>query len=118
MNKRLLIVLSGLGIRLALAPVTGQPYDMGLFAFNQRIYFENGVVALNTFPTLPLLYFIQLPFYAIYSGLITSGLPDYLFVYHATLMIESVFLKIPYILADVGIFLPIQRITNKLCPAT
>ncbi len=118
MNRKLAVILSGLSIRLALAPFTGHPYDMGVFAFSQRVWFDSGVVDLKTFPTLPLLYFIQLPFYAIYSSLITSGLPDYQFVYHTTLMIESVFLKIPYILADAGIFLLIQRITNKLWPAT
>src|SRR5438309_9653778 len=100
-NKKLLVIVSGLGIRLALAPVTGHPYDMGLFAFNQRIYFQDGIVGLKTFPTFPLLYFIQLPFYAVYAVLEILGLSDYQLFYHTSLMIESVFLKAPYILADV-----------------
>jgi len=116
--NRKLVVISGLGIRLALAPIAGHAYDMGLFAFTQRIYFQEGIIGLKTFPTLPLLYFIQLPFYAIYAALEILGLSDYQLFYHTSLMIESVFLKAPYILADVGIFLVIQKITGRLLPAT
>ena len=118
MKRKQLVILSGVVIRLALAPVTGHPYDMGLFAFFQREYFENGIVGLKTFGTLPLLYFIQLPFYSIYAGLRVLGLDDYQFMYHTSLSIEGVFLKAPYILADVGIFVLMQKITGRLFPAT
>ena len=100
-----------------MAPVTGHPYDMGLFAFIQRVYFENGIIGLKTFPTLPILYFIQLPFYAIYASLEVLGFNDYQLFFHTSLMVESVFLKAPYILADIGIFVLIQKITGRLIPA-
>jgi hypothetical protein len=118
MNRKTQVALSGIAIRLALAPFTGQPYDMGLFAFNQRLFFQDGIIGLKTFPTLPLLYFIQLPFYAIYATMQIAGFTDYQFFYHTSLMIEGVFLKVPYILADFGIFTIIQKITRRLLPAT
>ena len=118
LTKKQLVILSGLGIRFALAPVTGHAYDMGVFAFAQRIYFENGIVGLKTFPTLPPIYFVQLLFYAPYAVLESLGLHDYQLLYHTSFMIEAVFLKTPYILADIAIFVVIQRITGRLLPAT
>src|SRR5437016_12200736 len=118
LTKRQLVILSGLGIRLSLAPLTGHAYDMGIYAFAQRSYFENAIVTLKTFPTLPLIYFVQLPFYAIYAVLQLLGLHDYQLLYHTTLMIEGIFLKAPFMLADIGIFVVIQKITGRLLPAT
>src|SRR5438105_3074431 len=95
LTKKRLVILSGLGVRLALAPVTGHAYDMGIFAFTQRIYFENGIVGLKTLPVLPLNYFAQLPFYALYAFLELLGLHDSQLLFHTSFMIESVFLKAP-----------------------
>src|SRR2546425_13062574 len=118
MRKSHLVILSGLAVRLILAPVTGHAYDMGLLAFAQRNYFEQGIVNLKVFPALPTLYFVELPFYSLYALASIIGLPDYQLLYHTSLMIESVFLKLPYILADLGTFLILQRLTRRLWPAT
>jgi len=118
MRKSHLVILSGLAIRFMLAPVTGHPGDMGIFASAQRAYFEQGIVALKVFPALPILYFVQLPFYSLYTLLVMAGLNDYQLLFHTTLIIESVFLKLPYILADLITFLLLQRITGRLWPAT
>ncbi len=118
MRKSHIVILSGLAVRLILAPATGHPYDMGLFAFGQRMYFEQGIVGLKVFPAPPILYFVQLPFYSLYALLVTLGLSDYQLLYHTSLMIESIFLKFPYMLADLGTFFLLQRITGRLWPAT
>ncbi len=112
------VLLSGLVLRLGLAPLTGHPYDTGLFVTSQRLYYENGILDLRYFPTVPLLYYIQLAFYAPYALLRLIGIPDFQFFYHTTLMIEGLFLKLPLILCDVGIFLVLLKFTGKLFPAT
>src|SRR3989442_10424118 len=118
LTKKRLVILTAVGIRFSLAPVTGHAYDMGVFAFEQRIFFKNGIFGLKTFPTLPPIYFVQLLFYAPYAVLESLGLHDYQLLYHTSFMIEAVFLKTPYILADIAIFVVIQRITGRLLPAT
>src|SRR5207247_8712356 len=70
------------------------------------------------FPTLPSIYYAQLLFYAPYQMLRLLGMPDFLYFYHTTMMIEGVFLKLPFILSDLGIFLVLLNYTRKLIPAT
>ncbi len=100
-----------------LAPVAGHPYDIALTVFSQRLYYQWGALDLKYFPTLPMLYYIQLSFYSIYVGLRALGLPDALLLYHTSLMIEGVFLKVPMILADAGVFFVLLRVTRKTLPA-
>src|SRR4029077_13461415 len=104
--------------RLALAPFTGHPGDLALFVTSQRLFYQSGVIDLKYFPTLPTIYYIQLLFYAPYQLLRLAGMPDFQYLYHTTFMIETVFLKLPLILADVGIFLVLLAATKKLMPAT
>jgi len=44
-------------------------------------------------------------------------MPDYQYYYHTAMMIESLFLKLPAILCDVGIFIVLFSFTRKLIPA-
>jgi len=118
MRTRILsILLVGLAVRLLLAPVTGHPYDMALWTYSTRLYFQTGQVD-PFYPTLPLLYYIQLASSSVYNALIVSGLNDPTFLYHTSGMVEGVFLKLPMILADVGVFLVILRFTGKISYAT
>src|SRR6266566_976620 len=117
LRSSIAVVILGLAVRLLLAPITGHPYDMGLFALSQRLYFESGILDLKYFPTLPLLFYVQIPFYAIYTLGRDLGLPDFQLFYHTTLMVESVFLKLPLILSDLGCFFTIQMLTRKRMPA-
>ena len=113
-----IVLLSGLLIRLGLAPFTGQPYDMGTFVVSQRLFYQSGIFDLKYFPTLPTLYYVQLLFYACYAMLSLAGIQDFQYYYHTTMMVEGSFLKLPFILADVGIFIVMLRVTRKLLPAT
>ena len=45
-------------------------------------------------------------------------MPDFQYYYHTAMMIESLFLKLPSILCDVGIFIVLLSFTRKLIPAT
>ena len=112
------VLLSGLAIRLGLAPFTGHPGDMALFVESQRLFYQSGTIDLKYFPTLPMVYYVQLLFYAPYQLLRLLGMPDPQYLYHDTLMIEGLFLKLPLILCDVGIYLVILSFTRKLLPAT
>ena len=112
------VLLSGLALRLGLAPFTGHPGDMALFVTSQRLFYQTGAIDLKYFPTLPAIYYIQLLFYAPYQFLRFVGMPDFQYYYHTTLMIESVFLKLPSILCDVGIYLVILSFARKIAPAT
>jgi hypothetical protein len=112
------VLIAGLAIRLGLAPFTGHPGDMALFGIPQRLFYQIGSVDLNYFPTLPTVYYIQLMFYAPYQMLRLLGMADFQYYYHTTLMIESLFLKLPSILGDVGIFLVLLGFTKKSYPAT
>ena len=53
-----------------------------------------------------------------YALLTAHGLGDYQLLYHTSFMIETVFLKLPYVLSDLGIFLLILKITGRLWSAT
>jgi hypothetical protein len=112
------VLLSGLGIRLVLAPFTGHPGDIALFVTSQRLFYQAGTIDLKYFPTLPTVYYLQLLFYAPYQLLRLAGMPDFEYYYHTAMMIESMFLKLPSILCDVGIFIVLLSFTRKLIPAT
>ena len=112
------VLLSGLAIRFGLAPFTGHPGDMALFVTSQRLFYQTGIIDLQYFPTLPAVYYVQLVFYAPYQLLRLAGMPDFQYYLHTTMMMEGLFLKLPLILADVGIFLLLLSFTRKLIPAT
>src|SRR5713226_1674788 len=112
------VLLWGLGIRLGLASFTGHPGDVALFVTSQRLFYQTGTIDLKYFPTLPTVYYVQLLFYAPYQLLRLAGMPDFQYYFHTAMMIESVFLKLPSILCDVGIFVVLLSFTRKLIPAT
>ena len=100
-------------IRIALALFTGHPYDMFLWAYSARLFYESKVFDIY-FPALPLLYYLQLASYSLYAFLRFLGMPDARFLYVPNYMIEGLFLKLPMILADLGTFLLISKFTRKL----
>src|SRR2546421_6043702 len=112
------VLLSGLAIRLGLAPFTGHPGDMALFVTPQRLFYQTGTLDMKYFPTLPAVYYVQLLFYGPYQLLRLVGISDLQYYYHTAMMLESLFLKLPSILCDVGIFVVLLSLTRKLIPAT
>jgi len=115
MKTSVLIVFGlGVAIRLAIAPFTGHPDDIGYLAVALRSYYGQGNMDLRYFPTLPPLYFIELPFYSLYALMRYAGFHDALFFYHTAYMTEMVFLKLPMIVSDLGIFLLLLKFTRSL----
>jgi len=90
---------------------------MGIWGYYQRIFYSSGTLDFRYFPTLPVIYYLQLVAYSFYTALVDLGLRDTLLFYHTTYAIEGVFLKLPMILADLGVFLLLAR-TSKFLTAT
>ena len=112
-NKVLATLLVGLIARVELASFAGHPFDLSLFAYSNRLYYETGQFDF-LFPALPALYYVQLAFYSLYVLVRDLGVPDLIFMYHTNFILEGIFLRIPLILSDVGIFLLIFRFTGKV----
>ena len=107
-------VLVGLIARVELASFAGHPGDLALFAYSARQFYESGNFDY-LFPTLPLVYYVQLAFYAPYVLLRDFGFTDLVFLFHTNYIVEGIFLRIPLILSDLGIFALILRFTSRLC---
>src|SRR3989475_5558742 len=112
-NKVLATLLAGLIVRLEIASFAGHRVDMGLFTCSARLYYETGRFD-TLFPSLPLVYYGQLLFYSIYAMIRDAGFVDLVFLYHPDYMMEGLFLRIPSILADLGIFYLLLKFTGKL----
>src|SRR3989441_6563031 len=112
-TKILATLLVGLIVRFELASFAGHPGDLALFAFSSRLYYESGQFDY-LFPSLPLVYYVQLAFYSFYVLIRDTGFSDPTFLFHTNYMIEGVFFRIPLILFDVGIFALILKFTGKL----
>jgi hypothetical protein len=112
-TKVLATLLVGLIVRIELASFAGHPGDLALFAYSARLYYESGRFDY-LFPTLPLVYYVQLAFYSLYILLRDSGFSDLVFISHTNYMVEGLFFRIPLILSDLGIFVLILRFTSKL----
>ncbi len=90
---------------------------MAIWAYYQRIFYASGTLDFRYFPTLPVVYYFQLATYSFYALVVKAGLRDPLLFYHTTFAIEGVFLKLPMILADLGIFLLLARASKPLIAA-
>src|SRR5215472_17253829 len=112
-SKILVTLLAGLVTRLELASFAAHPVDMTLHAYSSRLYYETGHFD-TLFPSLPLVYYAQLPFYSLYVLLRNAGVGDTSFLYHPTFMLEGIFLRLPMILADVAVFAILLNFTGKL----
>jgi hypothetical protein len=117
-NRNMVFFLGGLFaygcvIRIFLSPFTGHPYDMGVWTQSTNLYFGSGIVTLNLYP-FPLSYYFQVLAYAPYALLRVLGFHDMFFSAHTTGMLESVFVKAPFIVCDfIGFFL-LYKIFNTL----
>ncbi len=103
-----------MAVRFALAPIGGHPYDMAIWANYQRIFYESGVLDFRYFPTLPMIYYLQLGAYSFYAVMGSFGLNDPQLFYHTTYVIEGIFLKLPMIIADLGVFFLLARVGKPL----
>jgi hypothetical protein len=112
-NKVLATLLVGLIARFELASFAGHPFDLSLFAYSNRLYYETGRFDY-LFPALPALYYVQLAFYSLYVLIRDAGIPDLIFMFHTNFILEGIFLRLPLIISDIGIFFLIFRFTGKI----
>ncbi len=88
-----LAVLVGIVCRLALAPVTSQPFDISVYATSARGWFEFGTAGTSLGPTLPFTFFLYWVPYSFYALLLKLGLHDFYILGHQTGFFETIFLK-------------------------
>lgn len=103
----------GIVCRLVVAPFTGHPYDMEVWTQPVRLFYESGVMDIRAFP-LPLTYYLLLLAYSPYALLRTIEFQDVGFLAHNFKMLEAVFIKAPFILADVLSFYFLLKILNRI----
>lgn len=104
-------LLLGCIARFALLPFTGYEFDVGVLKFASRAYYEQHKVALfSEWTNPPLLYYIMLFSYSFYYLLhYKLGIPDFYPFVHSTGALEAFFLKLPFTVADIFVFIILKR---------
>ena len=101
LSKELYIscLLTALVIRLTMAPFYAHPYDIEVWRFAARTFYEIDLVRPDLTPS-PITYYTSIVGYAPYILLKLVGFRDRVYLHHTILMCENMFLKIPYIAFD------------------
>jgi len=86
-------------IRLTAAPFYAHPYDIEVWRFAARTFFENQLVRADLAPS-PISYYASIIGYAPYRLLTLAMFGDRVYLHHEVLVIETLFLKTLYILFD------------------
>ena len=109
-----IILVSGLLISSLLSLFTGHSYDMEIWTYHARSYYESGLVTLESWPTMPLFYYLLLVSYSFYA-LIQSvfGINDPVFFVHPSRMLESLFIKSSFLIFGVISFIFIFKILKS-----
>lgn len=111
-----LSLLLGVVSRVVIAPFTGYGFDIEILKFATRTYYEgSGIAIFKNWTDPPLLYYILLFSYSFYFLLhYKLGIPDFYPFAHGTGALEVFFLKLPFILADICIFLLLRKSLSLL----
>ncbi|MBS7287767.1 MAG: hypothetical protein KIH01_03205 [Candidatus Freyarchaeota archaeon] len=113
-HKDLLILsIIGVSLRLLIAPFTGHSFDIEFWKAAAREYYEAGTIHLESWPTMPLYLYLLLFSYSFYALLKFLGFQDPYFLAHPTGMVEAIFIKLPFILADAASFYFIVKILGR-----
>ena len=107
------LLFYGILVRLAVAPFTGHPYDMEVWTQSARLFYESGVIGIRFFP-LPFMYYVLLVAYSPYALIRTFGFQDPTFLGHVSGMIESVFIKAPFMISDALSLYILVKIFSRL----
>jgi len=109
------ILLTGLILRLILAPISGYADDTQVFSQLGSLYFGSGILGAQ-WVSFPGFVYLETAAYFPYALLRTIGFQDYQFLALNIYCVELLFTKIPSILSDVGAFYFILKIANKFTP--
>ncbi len=106
----------GVLVRFIIAPFTGHPEDLGYWTNPIRLFFGSGVMDIRLYP-MPLTYYPVLLSYSPYALLRVFGFQDVAFLAHRIGMVESLFVKVPFILSDVFSLYFVYKILGRLDPS-
>ncbi len=117
-GKRLPLLLSvaiayGVLLRLVMAPFTGHPQDLNYWTNPMRMFYGSGIVDIRLYP-MPFTYYPVLFSYSPYAVLNILGFHDATFLMHNVGIVESLFVKLPFIVADIFSFYFLYKILGKL----
>ncbi len=101
LSRKLLLysLFVSLSIRLSAAPFYAHPYDMEVWRYAARTFFELNLIGLNFTPS-PISYYASLIGYAPYHILKMAGIEDKTYLHQTVFCLEMLFLKIPFIISD------------------
>ena len=113
------IVPVGVALRVILSLFTSHAYDMEIWKFAVRTFYEHGEITLfSNWTSPPVFYFALIIFYFPYALLhYYLGFGDWRVFYHPVRAVESLFIKMPMIIADVLIFILLIRIIYHMKPS-
>jgi Gpi18-like mannosyltransferase len=109
----MVLVIYGILVRFVIAPFTGHPEDLGYWTNPIRLFYGSGVMDIRLYP-MPLTYYPVLLSYSPYALLRILGFQDVSFLAHRIGMVESLFVKIPFVLSDIFSLYFIYKILGKL----
>lgn len=109
----LVLIIVGIFLRLLVAPFTSHPFDIEFWKSAAREYYGAGTIHLQLWPTMPLYFYLLLFSYSFYALLGIAGFQDFRFLAHPTNVVESIFIKMPFILADVASFYFLIKILSR-----
>ncbi|MEM5866810.1 MAG: hypothetical protein QXG39_02710 [Candidatus Aenigmatarchaeota archaeon] len=117
-NKRTItaILIIGLTLRLITAPITAFTNDLQVFAQLGALYYGSGVLGAQ-WVSLPGFVYIQTATYLPYALLRAAGFQDFQFLALSVYILESLFVKIPSLLSDLGIALYLRKMSQRFVPA-
>jgi len=113
------VVLVGVALRVTLSLFTSHAYDMEIWKFAVRTFYEHGEIALfSNWTSPPIFYFALIIFYFPYALLhYYMGFGDWRIFHHPVRAVESLSIKMPMIIADVLIFMLLIKIIHHMRPS-
>jgi hypothetical protein len=113
-RKIALILIGGAAIRFGLAPVTGS-IDTDNFAASASVYFSSGAFGVD-WVNLPGFLYAEVLSYFPYALMRNFGFLDLTVLAHSTYAVETLFVKLPSIFADLGLGLVLSRLAGRFRP--
>jgi hypothetical protein len=114
-RRTALLFVAAAAIRFALAPLTGF-IDTDNFAATSSTYFSSGAFGID-WVSLPGFLYVELTSYLPYALLRDLGFTDWTVLAHSTFLVETLFVKIPSILADLGTGFLLAKFAERFRPS-
>jgi len=113
------VVPVGVTVRVLLSFFTSHAYDMDIWKFAVRTFYEHGEITLfSNWTSPPIFYFALIFFYFPYALLhYHIGFDDWRVFYHPVNAVESLFIKMPMIIADIIILILLMKIIDYMNPS-